>query len=155
VTAVRMTALTAREADIFRCFADTVVAPETPDARCPTPDTRGPRAVADTDAVAFFDDWLAHAPAPNRYGIRALLYALERAPLALGCRARLRRLTAEDRRAVLARLRATPLGGAIDAVASIAQLSYYGDDAVMRAHGYDAAALIARCRALRAEEDRW
>jgi hypothetical protein len=134
-----MTALTAREADIFRCVADTVVAAD----------------IDRTDAVAFFDDWLAHSPPVNRAGIRALLYALERAPLASGRRTRLRRLPAEDRRAVLRRLRGTPMGGAIDAVASIAQLSYYGDDAVMRAHGYDADALIARCRDLRAEEHRW
>ena len=41
-----MTALIAREADIFRCVADTVVAPQTP-------------PIDGTDAVAFLDDWLA------------------------------------------------------------------------------------------------
>ena len=71
-------AMTAREADIFRCLVDTVVAPADPVAR--------------TDADAFFADWLDHAPALNRAGIRALLYALELAPLAAGAGARLRRL---------------------------------------------------------------
>jgi hypothetical protein len=137
-----VTALTAREADIFRCVADTVVAPGRP--------------VADTDAAAFLADWLAHAPAHNRLGIRALLYALELAPLAAGGRARLRRLDSERRRAVLARLRATALGGgAVEAIASIAQLAYYGDAAVMRSLGYDADAVTARCRELRAQEGRW
>jgi hypothetical protein len=137
-----MTALTAREADIFRCVADTIVAPQAP-------------PVAGTDAVAFFDDWLIHAPALNRIGVRALLYALERAPLAAGQRARLRRLPAADRAAALRRLRSTPLAGALEALQSIVQLAYYGDDAVMRSLGYDADAVIARCRELRAEEGRW
>jgi hypothetical protein len=137
-----MTALSAREADIFRCVADTVVAPKA-------------RPVSETDAVAFFDDWLAHAPALNRIGVRALLYALERAPLAAGRRDRLRRLPAADRAAVLRRLRSTPLAGALEALQSIVQLAYYGDDAVMRSLGYDAGGVIARCRALRAEEGRW
>ena len=136
-----MSAITAREADIFRCLADTVVAPPAP--------------VGDTDAAAFFADWLAHAPALNRLGIRGLLYALELAPLLAGAGARMRRLDAPQRRAVLARIRATPLGGAIEALSTIAQLSYYGDGAVMDALGYDADAVIARCRELRAREQRW
>jgi hypothetical protein len=136
-----MTALTVREADIFRCVADTVVAPE--------------GDVADTDAVGFFADWLAHAPALNRLAIRALLYALELAPLLTGGGARLRRLDAPRRRAVLRRIRAGAAGGAIDAIASIAQLAYYGDGAVMRSLGYDADAVVARCRDLRAREERW
>src|SRR4051794_17024075 len=78
--------LTPREADVFRCFADTVVAPRAP-------------AIRDTDASAFLDDWLAESPALNRHGIRAMLYALEVAPLATGAGARLRRLPAERRRA--------------------------------------------------------
>jgi hypothetical protein len=135
------TALTAREADIFRCLADTVVAP--------------PAAVRDTDAVAFFADWLARSPALNRLGLRALLYALELAPRLAGEGARLRRLAPERRRAALRRLRATPAGAAVEAVATIAQLAYYGDGAVMRSLGYDADAVIARCSALRAGEGRW
>ncbi|HEX4622919.1 MAG TPA: hypothetical protein VH231_00570 [Solirubrobacteraceae bacterium] len=133
--------MTAREADIFRCLVDTVVAPAAPVAR--------------TDADAFFADWLDHAAALNRAGIRALLYALELAPLATGAGARLRRLDGERRRAALQRIRATAFGGAVDAVAAIAQLSYYGDGAVMRSLGYDADAVTARCRALRVREARW
>jgi hypothetical protein len=133
--------LTAREADIFRCVADTVVAPGTP--------------VGATDAAAFFADWLTHSPAPNRLGLRALLYALELAPWLGGEGARLRRLPAPRRRAVLERIRATPAGGALEAVASIAQLAYYGDGAVMKALGYDPDAVVARCRALRHREARW
>ena len=136
-----MTALTAREADIFRCLADTVVAPAAP--------------VRDTDAVAFFADWLAHAPALNRLGIRALLYALELAPILMGAGARLRRLGAARRRVALEQIRSTVLGGTVLGIASIAQLAYYGDSAVMGSLGYDADAVIARCRAFRVREQRW
>jgi len=134
--------MTTREADIFRCVADTVV----------TPDGVG---VAATDAVAFFADWLAHSPRSNRAALRGLLYALDRAPLASGKRARLRRLPAPERRAAVDRLRRTPLAGAVEAVSSIAQLAYYGDDAVMRLLGYDAGAAVDRCRDLRERAGRW
>ncbi len=87
--------------------------------------------------------------------MRALLYALERAPLVTGRRARLRRLPADERAATLRRLRSTPLGGALEALQSIVQLAYYGDDAVMRSLGFDASAVVARCRELRAAEGRW
>ena len=66
--------MTAREADIFRCLVDTVVAPTDPVAR--------------TDAAAFFADWLDHAPALNRAGIRALLYAGRDPRAAVRARAR-------------------------------------------------------------------
>ena len=137
-----MTSLTRREADIFRCFADTVVAPGAPSIR-------------ESDAVAFLDDWLGHSPALNRIGIRAMLYAVELAPLATGAGARLRRLPAEQRRAVLERIDATSLTGALEALRSVAQLAYYGDDAVMRDLGYDADAVAARAHALRVAEARW
>ena len=58
--------LSPREASIFACLADTVVAPEPV-----LPPVR------ETDAVAFFDRWMARAPRLNRIGLRALLYALE------------------------------------------------------------------------------
>jgi hypothetical protein len=134
--------MTVREADIFRCVADTVVAP----------DAVGIRS---TDAVGFFSDWLARSPRPNRAALRGFLYALDRAPLASGRGARLRRLPAPERRAALDRLRRTPLAGAVKAVASIAQLAYYGDEAVMRSLGYDAGAVVDRCRDLRSREARW
>ena len=54
-----MKVLTPREASIFACITDTVVAPEPilPPVR-------------DTDAVGFLDRWLAAAPAMNRIGLR-------------------------------------------------------------------------------------
>ena len=71
-----LTALTPREASIFACLTDTVVAPEPV-----LPPVR------ETDAVEFFDRWLARAPRSTAIGLRALLYAAELAPL----RRRLRR----------------------------------------------------------------
>src|SRR3954447_6146311 len=103
--------MTVREADIFRCVADTVVAP----------DAVGIRS---TDAVGFFADWLARSPRPNRAALRGFLYAPARARRAGGRRPRRRRLSAPERRVPLARLRRTPLAGAVEAVASIAQLAY-------------------------------
>ena len=114
----------------------------------PTPSSRRPDAAAArrTDAVAFFADWLgARAARSNRAGMRALLYALELAPLAAGAGARLRRLDGARRRAALERIDAPPRSAAPSTPSTaIAQLSYYGDDAVMRSLGYDADAVVAR-----------
>ncbi len=74
--------LSPREASIFACLADTVVAPE---PALP--------AVRETDAVAFFDRWMARAPRANRIAFRALLYSLEAGPRFLGFGARMRRLS--------------------------------------------------------------
>jgi hypothetical protein len=82
-------------------------------------------AVADTDAVAFFDAWLAAAPRRNRLGLRALLALAGRAP--------------------------RPLRSVLD---SMALLSYYGDPRVSARLGYDADAVAARGRALRLREGR-
>src|SRR5438552_2992558 len=73
--------LSAREASIFACLTDTVVAPE---PVLP--------AVRETDAVAFFDDWLRRLPALNRAALRGLLWVAEMAPLFAGFGGRLRRL---------------------------------------------------------------
>jgi hypothetical protein len=73
-------ALTPREASIFACVCDTIVAPE---PALP--------AVRDTDAVAAFDRLLAAAPRINRVALRVLLYVAELGPGALG-RRRLRLL---------------------------------------------------------------
>ena len=81
-----LSALTPREASIFACVCDTVVAPE--------PELP---AVSDTSAVAFLDGWLAASPRLNRLALRGLLYAAELAPRGLGLPARLRRLDAEQR----------------------------------------------------------
>jgi hypothetical protein len=136
--------LNPREASMFACIADTVVAP----AGALPPLRR-------TDAVAAFGAHLAASPAANRALLRALLYAVEAAPLVIGYRARLRRLRPEDRIAALERLEAGPAGAALRPLSALAKLAYYGNDAVARALGYDADAVIARGRALREAEVRW
>jgi len=138
-------ALTPREASIFACLTDTIVAP----AR-PLP------AVSRTDAVASFDRWLSMSPRLNRLGLRALLHACELAPRLLGSPDRLRRLSAEGRARALDRAQRSGAVGAglVKVVEGLAFLSYYGDDGVMRRLGYDADANVARGRALRAREGR-
>ena len=138
--------LTPREASIFACVCDAVIAPE--------PKLPPVRA---TDAVAFFDEWMARSPAPNRVGMRALLYALELSPLLTGARTRLRRLDRAGRAAWLRAFERTPqpqVRLVAKLVKSAAQLSYYGDEAVLRLCGYDAEANVRRGRALRVAEGR-
>ncbi len=140
-----LTVLTPREASIFTCVCDTVVAPE---PLLPP--------VRETDAVAFLDRWLAAAPALNRLGLRALLYVSELSPLALGQRARLRALPEAGRVAALERAAssAAAVRALLKLVKGVAFLSYYGDDAVMGRLGYDADAVVERGRTLRAREGR-
>jgi hypothetical protein len=143
---VKLRVLTPREASIFACVCDAVVAPE---PKLPP--------VRETDAVAFFDDWMARSPAPNRLGMRALLYMLELSPLLTGARKRLRRLD-RDARAdwlrTVERTRDARVRLVTKLVRGAAQLSYYGDDRVLRLCGYDAEANVARGRALRVAEGR-
>lgn len=137
--------LTPREASIFACVCDTIVAPE---PRLP--------AVRDTDAVAAFDRLLAGAPRINRVALRALLYAAEVGPRAIG-RRRLRRLAMAERAEVLAALEAAEkpqLRQLSTLIKSVACLSYYGDDSVMRRLGHDPDAVVARAAELRAREGR-
>jgi hypothetical protein len=137
-----VTVLTPREASIFACVVDTVVAPAPPLPPVPA-----------TDAVESFDAWLAHAPRPNRLALRALLYAVEVAPRLGGCGGRLRRLSAERRLAFFQRLERAPLAPArtiAEVLRTTAASSYYGDMEVMRALGYDAAQRVAHGRELRA-----
>lgn len=134
-----------REASIVACLTDAVVAPggELP-------------AVCETDAVAAFDRVLGDAPAVNRLGIRAMLWAVELGPLLLGRGARLRRLDPVARTAALDAMDRHPvLGPALKAVRSLAHMSYYGDLAVLRGLGYDPVAVVDRGTALRAAEGRW
>jgi hypothetical protein len=143
---VTLSVLTPREASIFACVCDTVVAPE--------PELP---AVSETGAVAFFDRWLAASPRPNRAGLRALLYATELAPRGFGLPARLRRLDAPQRARALAAAEAARSRQArrlVKLLEGIAYLSYYGDAAVMRRLGYDADAVVRRARELRREEGR-
>jgi hypothetical protein len=138
--------LTGREASIFACLADTVVAPE---PLLPP--------VRDTDAVSFFDDWLTRVPKLNRRGMRALLWAAELAPLATGPGARLRRLDPARRASWLRAVehaRVAQLRMLAKLMTSAAQLAYYGNDAVLGMLGYDAEANLQRGRRLREEEGR-
>ena len=136
--------LNPREASMFACIADSVVAPG---------GTLPP--LRRTDAVAAFGTCLAAAPAPNRALLRALLYAVEAAPLLLGYGARLRRLSPDTRTEALERLEAGPAGPGLRPLTALAKLVYYGDDGVSRTLGYDADAVVARGRALRQAEVRW
>jgi hypothetical protein len=143
---VRLRALSPREASIFACVCDVVVAPE---PVLP--------AVRETDAVAFFDDWMARSPALNRYGMRALLYALELSPLATGEGSRLRRLDRDGRARWLESVERIPqpqLRLVAKLVKGAAQLSYYGDDRVLLRCGYDADANLRRGRELRIAQGR-
>jgi hypothetical protein len=141
-----LVALSPREASIFACLADAVVAPEPilPPVR-------------ETDAVAFFDRWMARSPRLNRAGLRALLYTLETAPRFLGFGARMRQLSpprrAEFLRAI-ERNRIAQLRQVAKMMQGLGQLAYYGDDRVMLILGYDADANVARGRALRARDGR-
>lgn len=142
-----MKALSGREASIFACFTDAVVAPEPV-----LPPVR------QTDAVEFFDDWMARSPRLNRLGMRALLYVLEWSPLLAGPRrTRLRRLDRADRTRWLNAVEKAPraeLRLVYKLLKGAAQLSYWGDDALMKGVGYDADANVHRGRELRAREGR-
>ncbi len=90
----------------------------------------------ETDAVAFFDRWMARAPKLNRVGLRALLYSLETGPLLLGFGARMRRLTPERRAEYLRAIeqnRLPQLRQLGKLMQGFGQLAYYGDDQVMLA----------------------
>jgi hypothetical protein len=138
-------AIGGREASIFACLCDAVVAPLPP-----LP------AVRATDAVVAFDASLARAPRLNRLVLRAALLTLEVAPRALGFGARLRRLAPPRRAAALARLdRCGPVAPLLEALRNLAQLSYYGDLCVLNELGYDPGAVVARAAALRELERRW
>ena len=141
-----LAALSPREASIFACLADTVVAPEPV-----LPPVR------DTDAVAFFDRLMGRAPRVNRIALRTLLYALETGPLLLGFGARMRRLGPEQRADYLRAIeqnRVPQLRQLGKLLQGFGQLAYYGDDRVMLQIGYDAEANLARGRELRAREGR-
>jgi hypothetical protein len=138
--------LSPREASIFACLADTVVAPEPV-----LPPVR------ETDAVAFFDRWMERAPRVNRIAVRGLLYALEAGPFVLGFGARMRRLSS-DRRAeylhAIEQSRLPQLRQLAKLLQGFGQLAYYGDDQVMLRIGYDAEANVARGRAVRERDGR-
>jgi hypothetical protein len=118
--------LSPREASIFACLADTLLAPAPP-----LPPVR------ETDAVEAFDTWLARAPRANRLVLRGVLLALELAPRLTARRARWRRLPSADRLALLDGLARTTAGrGLVEALRATAAVSYYGDARVAAQLGY-------------------
>lgn len=145
-TAHQLQVLTPREASMFASLADAMIVPE---PLYP--------AVRDTTAVFFFDDWLARSAPRNRFAFRALIWAGELLPLALGFRGRLRQLQPAQRQQFLERVfssRNFVAQSAIKLIKTAAMLSYYGDDGVLNAVGYDPEALLERSRKLRAKEGR-
>jgi hypothetical protein len=141
-----LSVLTPREASIFACLVDTVAAPE---PLLPP--------VSQTDAAFFFDRWMAASPRPNATGLRALLYLVELAPLALGFGHRFRRLAADERVRYIDAIehsRNVHVRQLSKLIKGAAFLSYYGDDEIMRRLGYDADAKLERSRELRAREGR-
>jgi hypothetical protein len=138
--------ISAREASILACLADTVV-----DPIAPLP------PVQETDAVAFVDRWLGRSPSLQRFGLRALLHLVELGPLLSGFRRRLGRLPRAQRLHYLQRLEHAPLCTVrqlVHLVCGMCTLAYYGDDRVMALLGYDADANVARGRGLREREGR-
>jgi len=114
-----------REARIFSCLADTLLAP-----RAPLP------PVDDTDAVQAFGDWLARFPVAAQLGIRVLLLGLE-----LGPRLRGRpwhALEPAQRLATVERIEASSGTGAalVAALRSATGAAYYGDRRVAQVVGY-------------------
>lgn len=141
-----LTTISAREASIFACLTDTVVAPE---PVLP--------AVRETDAVDYFDRFASRSPRLNRLGLRALMYAIELGPLATGFGRRMRRLAPSERARYLHAIehaRNAQLRQLAKLVQGIGQLAYYGDDGIMLRLGYDADANVRRGRELRALEAR-
>lgn len=138
--------LSPREASIFACFTDTVVAP-----------AAGLPEVRRTDAAEFFDRWMGRAPRLNRVAIRVLLHGIELSPWLLGLRGRLRQLPEARRAEWLQQLEKAPapqVRQLVKLLKGFAFLSYYGDDHVMLMLGYDAEANVRRGRELRALEGR-
>lgn len=142
----RFRTLTPREASIFACAADALLAPE--------PDLP---AVRETTAAAGFDDWLADSPAVNRYSVRAGLYLLELTPRLTGHGGRFRQLDRKARQEFLSPSddrRPIWLTALVDTLRMLAAAVYYGDDDVALGLGYDADARVRRGRELRASESR-
>lgn len=144
MTAPGLVVLSPREADVFACFADAVVAP-----------TGSMLSISRSGAVERFDAWLVAASPLERTGLRGALWAIEIAPLLSGSGGRLRRLGVERRRAFIDGMRFAPLAVLIRLFCSAARLCYYSNDEIMRELGYDPETVLARGRKLRKREQRW
>ena len=138
--------LTPREAAIFECVCDTIVAPEP--ALPP---------IAETDAVEFFDTWLARAPRPNRVALRALLNMAEITPRLRGFGRGLRALPDAERERLLFDLEKASrprIRQLVKLLKGMTLLSYYGDERVMRRLGYDAEERVRTALEVRTRERR-
>ena len=137
--------LTPREASIFACVCDTVVAPEPV-----LPPVR------ETDAVGFLDRWLAAAPRaepdrPARPALRGRAGAAGARPAAGGCARCDEAERAAGAGAPRSAAQRPEVRALVKLVKGIAFLAYYGDDDVMGRLGYDADAVVTRgARAARA-----
>jgi hypothetical protein len=67
----------------------------------------------------------------------------------------MRALSPGVRQAYLSRLESSALSFTLVVLRSLAHVSYYGDEGVMRQLGYDATANVARGLAVRRAEGRW
>jgi hypothetical protein len=131
-----MTAVvTPREASIFACLADTVLAP-----RPPLP------PVHETDTLSGFEAWMASGPGVNRLAVRAALLALE-AGTRLTDGRRWRTLAPADRLAVLRRVERAGGRCAVEALRAVAAMSYYGDPEVSAVLGYTPGSILRGPRA--------
>jgi hypothetical protein len=139
-------ALKPREAEIFAGLADSYCDPEP--AFPP---------VAQTSAVAFVDDMVAQSGRVNRIGFRLILRIVDLVPLLRGYRARFTSLAAARRTEFVqgldrSRWAIVRILGRL--LKTIAVMSYYGDEGVLRSNGFDPRAIVARGQALRKEEHR-
>jgi len=113
-----------REARIFACLADTLLAPA-----APLP------PVDETDAADVFGAWLSRFPIATRLGLRAFMVMIELAPRLTGQPWHAR--PPAERLARLDQLRRLPNGSLLlDALRAACGSSYYGDPAVAATLGY-------------------
>ena len=143
---MKLKALKPREAAIFTALADAYCSP-------------GPvlPPIGQTSAVAFIDELVARSSRVNRIGFRLILWLIDLAPLLRGRRARFTSLPAARRTEFVQGLdgsRWTILRILGRLLKTVTVMSYYGDETVQRATGFDPDGIVARGRALRKEEGR-
>jgi hypothetical protein len=143
---MELKALKPREAEIFAGLADSYCGPEP--ALPP---------VAQTSALAFVDDMLARSGRVNRIGFRVILRIVNLVPLLRGFRGRFTNLTPARRTDFVhgldkSRWAIVRILGRL--LKTLAVMSYYGDEGVLRSNGFDPHAIVARGQALRKEEKR-
>jgi hypothetical protein len=139
-------ALKPREAEIFAGLAESYRGPEP-----------GLPPVAETSAIAFVDEMIARSGRVNRIGFRIILRIIDLVPLLRGYGRRFTSLTAPRRTEFVqglekSRWRIVRILGRL--LKTISVMSYYGDDRVLQANGFNPRAIVARGQALRREEQR-